>query len=90
MMQPIVTSPIVSRMTSGMIGDISNDVISDISNDVISDVKETLSSKADVDSRVSRAETNSGLTGSSNVLTNLPQNALRHASDSASVEARFE
>ena len=68
-------------------------MIGDISNDVISDVKETLSSKvdgADVDSKVSRAERNSELTGSSNVLTNLPQNALRHASDSASVEARFE
>ncbi len=68
-------------------------MIGDISNDVISDVKETLSSKVDgtdVDSKVSRAETNSALTGSSNVLTNLPQNALRHASDSASVEARFE
>ena len=41
----------------------------------------------DIDSKASHDRTKSELTGSSNVLTNLPQNARGHASDIDSDEA---
>jgi sugar-specific transcriptional regulator TrmB len=74
-----------------VISDVRDAIKNDIRSDIISDIQETITSKmddTDIDSKTLRVDTKSELTGSSNVLTNLPQNARRHASDITSVEAQ--
>ncbi|CAB4012187.1 mitochondrial inner membrane protease subunit 2 [Paramuricea clavata] len=74
-----------------VISDVRDTVKNDVRSDVIGDIQETITSKmddGDIDSKTLRVNSKSELTGSSNVLTNLPQNARRHVSDITSVEAQ--
>jgi hypothetical protein len=86
-----VISDVRDCVEDDVISDVRNTVKKDVRSDVVGDIQETITSKmddTDIDSKTLRVDTKSELTGSSNVLTNLPQNARRHASDITSVEAQ--
>ena len=86
-----VISDVRDSVEDDVISDVRNTVKKDVRSDVVGDIQETITSKmddTDIDSKTLRVDTKSELTGSSNVLTNLPQNARRHASDITSVEAQ--